>query len=1231
MLCICMFTVSPAVAQVTTGTVSGTVKDAQGAVVPGATVVLISEAQQTRSLPAATSTLGDYVMPNLTPDVYTVQVTMKGFRTAERRGVLVSPGGRVSLTAVMLQPGGPTDAVDVVANQPVLQAEGGERSFVVSGTQIESLPINHGNFAQVASLVPGVLSGGVQAAAGATRLGGSNQNNVTVDGISMMDTGSNSVMFNLNIESIAAVKVEVAGYQSEFGRSSGLQIGAVTKAGSNAFHASFYRIDTNSKWDAKSWAAEKNGDPKARYASTIGGFSVSGPVGRPGRTNKLFFFYAHEYRPSTTATNGGNPIRLRVPTDLERRGDFSQTLDQTGTPFPYIKDPASSAACSPAVKTGCFQADGVLGRIPTASIYQPGLALLSRYPRANVTQVTGTNYNYEVPASTIQNLTRQPVLRVDYQWKPTLRITGRYAGQRSRRITTPGSIPGFNDVTNPYPFITTTGISATWVLTPTTVLDATYGMSRNQLASGGSGGIVVNASANSLDPANGLSELPLLFPKAGQLPTASYAAKVLRDLAPAWWDGIGMNLPPVFAWGPRAGAAVPNQQFPRTLGINRTQDWAVNLTKVAGEHTLKVGAYNNHSYNAQNVGSGGVANLSFQGFINFGEGGANTLDSGFGYANAALGVFQQYLQQEKYVEGSLVYNNLEFFGQDTWKIGRRLTIDAGLRVVHQQPQQDQFAQTANFFSQLWSPSFAPILYVPGCLGGAVTCVGDARNAKNPISGNILTAPGVSNTQTAIGTPVADSGDLTNGILRAGDSIEKSAYLWPRFVYAPRAGVAYDLTGRQTMILRGAFGYYYDRPDGNTVLATPGYPAVTSQDLRNGQLSALGQGLSVVPLPSLTVFQYQADVPTSVQWNAGLQMSLPWSSSLDLAYVGDHGYNRLGGFQGSAPINLNAVDFGTAYKAAYQDTTLPATTVPGANAFSQNLLRSYAGYAAINQNATVFHETYQGVQASWSRRFMGRWQAGVNYTLGLQLVGNTGLQKRLQHGLDGNVTIRSDQVAYEELNRNLDNRRHVIKANWVWDLPNVRGERGPLRALGYVVNDWLLAGILTAGSQPHYDLFYQYQSNGTTTSLTGSPDYIARIVYTGDPGSGCSDNQFAQFNTAVVKGPTYNSLGLESGRNVLSGCPDRTVDLAISRTIRLGGGRQVQLRLDAFNAFNVAVINARNVIVLLSSPTAQLVGNSETLPDGTLNPARLTPRTAGFGAATGAQSMRSLQLTARFSF
>jgi hypothetical protein len=523
---------------------------------------------------------------------------------------------------------------------------------------------------------------------------------------------------------------------------------------------------------------------------------------------------------------------------------------------------------------------------------------------------------------------------------------------------------------------------------------------------------------------------------------------------------------------------------------------------------------------------------------------------------------------------------------------------------------------------------------------------------DPRTGAIVTPPtGTANSQVLIGTPIPGTGNAaTNGIIRAGDGISKYSYTWPAVVFGPRFGYAYDLTGTQRVVLRGGGGWFYDRPDGNTVFSIPGNPPIsTSTNLVNGQLQNLGQGLSPQPVPALVVFQYDAKVPTSVQWNSEVQMAMPWSTALTVAYVGNHGYNRLGGFQGGTTVNLNAIDFGAAYLPQNQDPTKGTSAVPGQNAYTTNILRPYRGLSTIQRQTTEFWDTYHSLQFTLNRRYRDGFAFGLNYTRGLSFKGNTGLQQRLQHNADGSVSIRSDQAQYEKLNENLDLRPNIVKANALYDIPAVPGTKdGAMKALGYVTNNWQISGVLTAGSGTAYDLAYSYQGGIGNQNLTGSPDYGARIVYTGDPGSGCSSNQYAQFNTAAVAGPTYNSLGLESGRNLLRHCMDKRVDMALAKNIRLPGQKNIQFRMDVFNLFNTYVYNSvlgeggAAGSVSFASPTNLTVQNNQYNADGSLNQSRLLPRNAGFGAARGATNIgsevglgnnynRAIQFTFRFQF
>ena len=131
-----------------------------------------------------------------------------------------------------------------------------------------------------------------------------------------------------------------------------------------------------------------------------------------------------------------------MPTQAERAGDFSQSLDQNG---------ALISADEPDHRQN-YPNNG----FRQSELYAPGPAVLKRYPLPNRTQTAGTNYNYEVPPPQVENLTQQPAIRIDYQLSSKLRLNGKYSGQRARQITSPGLIPGFTDVNTPFPTSPTT-------------------------------------------------------------------------------------------------------------------------------------------------------------------------------------------------------------------------------------------------------------------------------------------------------------------------------------------------------------------------------------------------------------------------------------------------------------------------------------------------------------------------------------------------------------------------------------------------------------------------------------------------------------------------------------------------------------------------------------------------------------------------------------------------------
>ncbi|PYR60094.1 MAG: hypothetical protein DMF91_13070 [Acidobacteria bacterium] len=1232
---------APASAQITTGTVSGTVKDPQGAVIPGAAVTLISETRGTRASDVFTNANGDFVFVNVSPDRYTVQVAMSGFKTLERSGITVTAGDRLAVGALTIEVGGLTETVQVSAVSPTIQAESGERSFTIDTESVQNLPIGNRSFTELAALAPGVVTDGNNTP---QRIGGGGDPNIMMDGVSTMDTGSNRPLLQMNVESIAQVKVLTSGYQAEYGRASGVHVTAVTKSGTNRFRGSVYDVERSSDWNANSKTNNLNGDPKPVLREKDWGFSMGGPLGKPGGKNKLFFFYSQEFSPRT---KGNDVVRYRMPTALERSGDFSQTTDNNGRPYPYIKDPLSPFACSASNTAGCFQDGGVIGRIPADRLYQPGLNILKMFPVANIANVPANqNYNFELTRPNESILSWQPAVRLDYQPMQKLRATFKYSAWQQKSHLFNGTIPGFNDSRMQDAPVVSYTASVNYSLNSTTFLEATYGHSQNELAGcaqaqSGTGAIFCNRVQGdqgimmgplaSLSGA-GLQNLPFLFPNATVLNPGYYAVTALNELQPAFWDGTRMAKVPTFSWGSRITNTPPNLGFPGWFNINATQDFSISVTKVRGRHTFKSGFYNTHSYKAEQVGNNAFGVLNFQQDVV----GTNQFDTSFGFANAAIGSFSSYLQALKYVETASVYNNTEGYIQDNWKASNRLTLDYGVRFTHQQAQYDKLGQASNFLPDRWTLSAAPVLYVAGCVNNANPCTGTNRQAMNPLTGQLLGPNSIS----AIGTLVPTTGSATNGLFLPGGDIPRATYKWPFLSFGPRFGMAYDVSGRQRFVLRGGAGLFFNRPSTTTISGGVNNPPSSAQvTVQFGQLQTLGSGgLTIQGAPALAAIKLDSKLPSSTQWNAGMQMALPWAVTLDLSYVGQHSFNTFTG------VNLNAVDFGTAFLSQFQDVTLTQSATPGATAVQTNLMRPMLGYATITQQWDRGWRTYHSIQMSFQRRFKDGVSFGFNDTMSLsdrQQAPNptNAFGTRLQHNADGSYSIRSDQAEADRLLGNNNPVPHLMRANFVWDLPDIHSGNSALQAIGLVVNDWQVSGIWSGAraagfgsTTKAYTVGFSYQNGGGNVNLTGSPDYVARIRVVGDPGSGCSSNPYRQFNTVAFQGPLPGSVGLESGNSYLEGCFISVLDLAIARNIRLGRARTLQLRVDMFNAPNAAAITGRNTTINLSNPNDPVTATN--LPfdaNGNLVVSRSLPRGAGFGVANAYQPARNMQVQVRFSF
>jgi hypothetical protein len=256
--------------------------------------------------------------------------------------------------------------------------------------------------------------------------------------------------------------------------------------------------------------------------------------------------------------------------------------------------------------------------------------------------------------------------------------------------------------------------------------------------------------------------------------------------------------------------------------------------------------------------------------------------------------------------------------------------------------------------------------------------------------------------------------------------------------------------------------------------------------------------------------------------------------------------------------------------------------------------------------------------------------GVNYTRQLHLLGNTGLVQQIQHSSTGAISYMSDNAAYQKLNdiTTYDQPNYFV-ANAVWSIPGVTRSGGFVHTL---TRDWQLSSILSLHTGLPYTPGYSYQQNGSNVNITGSPDWAGKVVIRnpGALGNGCSGNRYGEFNATDIAGPTYGSMGMESGRDYLHMCPARELDMNIVRRISIKERFKLEFRLDVFNLPNAVQINTINSTATFNNPTSMTLVNNQ-YNGTTLNSSRLTPATAGFGAATAAAAMRNIQLEARIQF
>src|SRR5215470_17103658 len=351
-------------AQNTSGSITGVVQDASGAVIPGAQVSLINQEQGVTLRETITNEAGIYLFSALPAATYTVTVELPGFKTYKKTDVKLFVNDKLGMPPIILEVGSQAESVTVEAETVQLETVSAERSGIVTGRQIVDIALNGRDFTRLLKTIPGAPA---DAVSGTTTFNGqrSTQNNFTVDGQTVTDSGVNQQFaYRISMDAIAEFKVSTTSQSAEFGRNSGAQVQVASKSGGAEFHGGGYWFKRHEGWNANSFTNNRTGTPRQIYRFLTTGYNLGGPI----QKNKMFFFFSHEWGRSKTPPA---PRRIIVPTAAERAGDFSQTRDTAGVPV-IIKDPVTGLP---------FQGN----IIPSNRITTLGAQVLKWLPMPNVT------------------------------------------------------------------------------------------------------------------------------------------------------------------------------------------------------------------------------------------------------------------------------------------------------------------------------------------------------------------------------------------------------------------------------------------------------------------------------------------------------------------------------------------------------------------------------------------------------------------------------------------------------------------------------------------------------------------------------------------------------------------------------------------------------------------------------------------------------------------------------